>query len=318
MRQSSILLGNGLNRAVTEAAGVAWGDLLQDLCHDLSVPAVNLVQKPFPLAFEELCANCKPIGRTETDAKEQVARWIQRIVHGAVHDRLLQLPAANILTTNYDYALWGARMPSRGAETTESLYSLFRRRPFEERWIWHIHGEAQVPRSILLGHDQYVRYAKRIQDYLLVPREAEKGRAKGWKVTTARSPLTAGEEFTAKSAHHSWVDVFLRDDLHILGAGLDFSEVVLWWLLTIKGKEGVRAGYRSEERRWTPGRTYYYDVVVEAPEPSHVARNELLQALGVEVVSVRARNYVAGYDDVLREMAERMAADDPEAEETAA
>lgn len=318
MKRCSILLGNGLNRVVTEAAGVAWSDLLQDLCRALGVPTINLVEKPFPLAFEELCATCKPIGRSESDAKEQVAQWVRRVRHGALHDRLAQLPAANVLTTNYDYALWGGRSPEANAGTTELLYSLFRRRSLAERWIWHIHGEAQVPRSILLGHDQYVRYAKRIQDYLLVPRDSEKPRALEWQVTTARSPLTAGEEFSSDGMRHSWVDLFLRDDLHIVGAGLDFSEVILWWLLTIKGKESVRAAYRSEKRRWIPGRTYYYDVVVGDPKPSHVARNQLLKALGVEIVPSVARSYAAGFDSALSEMAHRMSINGSEPDQEAA
>ena len=36
---------------------------------------------------------------------------------------------------------------------------------------------------------------------------------------------------------YSWLDVFLRDDIHIVGLGLDCTEIDLWWAVTYKARK---------------------------------------------------------------------------------
>lgn len=34
----------------------------------------------------------------------------------------------------------------------------------------------------------------------------------------------------------SWIDIFLNDNIYILGLGLDFGEIDLWWLLSYRNR----------------------------------------------------------------------------------
>ena len=83
---------------------------------------------------------------------------------------------------------------------------------------------------------------------------------------------------------HSWLDVFFSRDVHIVGLGLDFVEIHLWWLLT----------YLARSRR-QPQKTMRYSQQVHYYLPSFLEdatadRLRLLRALGVNVVSIPARS----------------------------
>jgi hypothetical protein len=36
---------------------------------------------------------------------------------------------------------------------------------------------------------------------------------------------------------YSWIDIFLRDDIHIIGIILDYTEIDLWWILYEKARQ---------------------------------------------------------------------------------
>jgi hypothetical protein len=82
---------------------------------------------------------------------------------------------------------------------------------------------------------------------------------------------------------HSWVDIFLRDDVFIIGAALHFSEIILWWLLALKGKASERRKYSTGGKGWTPGRTIFLDIRNREEQPWETARRQLLSALQVDV-----------------------------------
>ena len=88
--------------------------------------------------------------------------------------------------------------------------------------IWHIHGEAGRPDSMIIGHYYYGKLLSRIQSYV-----AE---------TVKRYNIAerAGNEFYPRS----WVDYFLFGDVTIVGLGMDLSEMDLWWLFNCKKRNG--------------------------------------------------------------------------------
>lgn len=98
--------------------------------------------------------------------------------------------------------------------------------------IWHIHGEARKPDSMIIGSDYYSRLTSRVinvassQDY-----DAKDGKDIN-KVTIK-----------------NWVEAMLLGDIYVLGFGYDYSEQDLWWLLNRK----------ANETKLLRGKTYYYE-----------------------------------------------------------
>ncbi len=70
---------------------------------------------------------------------------------------------------------------------------------------------------------------------------------KSLKLDSLLKRLKNGENFTT-----SWVDLFFSHDIHIVGLGLDFIEIHLWWLLTYRSR--VLNGHKLPRKN----KIYYY------------------------------------------------------------
>ena len=137
--------------------------------------------------------------------------------------------------------------------------------------MWHIHGELDAPRSITLGYDHYASYLGRLQRY--VSGQGDDGHT---------SPFLKGDDSFDDSGHtYSWVDVFLRNDVHILGLALGFEEIDLWWLLT--AKERLRHRYARRKRESRIGRTIYYHLAIGDEIIADNPKLLLLQGIGIKV-----------------------------------
>jgi hypothetical protein len=104
-----------------------------------------------------------------------------------------------------------------------------------ETAIWHIHGEAAIPDSMIIGHYYYGRLLSRIQSYT-----AETIRR--YKIAERN-----GDLFYPRS----WVDYILFGNVYIVGQGMDLSEMDLWWLMDCKklyGK-GTTTLYKPEMKQ---------------------------------------------------------------------
>ena len=104
------------------------------------------------------------------------------------------------------------------AETTALYNYLFVPNENSETIIWHIHGEAAIPDSMIIGHYYYGRLLSRIQTYT-----AETIRR--YKIAERN-----GDLFYPRS----WVDYILFGNVYIVGQGMDQSEMDLWWLMDCK------------------------------------------------------------------------------------
>jgi hypothetical protein len=189
------------------------------------------------------------------------------------------------LTTNYDYGFENASGLSveKGNLARETKYSVFRRKVVSNTSIWHIHGEAGLPSTITLGYDQYSGYLQKLREHATGDRSPQGG-----------SPFKRRElDFDASSeCVYSWLDVFFRDDVHIIGLGLDYTEIDLWWALTYKA--------RLKARGWPVGETHYHDWHVDPVDDRCHARHSLLRALFVEVHSEHFNSYDEAYDQFIR------------------
>jgi len=273
----TVLVGNGLNRF---APGYGWEDIIQELATFCGAnEATRNGAAPFTLLYEQLVLCSEHLAKSEDDVKAEVARLLSSLRPSVLHELAVGCGATHILTTNYDYTLEAATGAPRVAAHTrnESRYSLFRAYAAGAARVWHLHGEVDKPSTIALGHDQYVGYLTKAKNYLT----SEQAKPLTGEYDH-RSPFIAGlRDFETSARPFSWLDAFLRDDVHIVGFGLDYSEIALWWLLTYKRRlswqhprtpKGVRVG-----------RTTYYLTYPESLSPADQAKLTLLRNLGVQV-----------------------------------
>jgi hypothetical protein len=203
----------------------------------------------------------------EKRARQELAMEMRRLAPNEIHGDLMGLGWATTFTTNYDHCLEHASgesfVPANLA--SETTYSVFRRARSKSRSIWHIHGDLAGPRTMMLGMHHYCGYLQKLRAYLTTKAE--------------KSPFVFGDHSQPiESGRHSWADIFLRDDIHIVGLGLSYAEVGLWWLLGYK--------FRLHHQKGLPcGATTYY--VMGAGDPSEKNRLELMMAYGVTIKIVK-------------------------------
>jgi len=283
----SLLVGNGINRLNNEEA--AWENVLRQLSagNPTARELEHVKHKPFTLLYEEIVLTriSRPRMVDDFGAKKRIAELVNGFKVNAYHKRLMLAPLRHILTTNYDYTLEQATISEnqRSNLQAETKYSLFRRRTVGDRYIWHVHGEANAPNTITLGYDQYCGYLQKMRSYATAERSGENG-----------SPFKGGDvEFDARDGGiYSWLDVFFRDDIHIIGFGLDFTEIDLWWALTYKK--------RLEIRGFAVGKTYFHDWHSGTVDEAGFAKRSLLKELGVNVQPVACKDgFEPAYDNFL-------------------
>lgn len=279
----SLLIGNGVNRL--SGAG-SWRDVLAGLAEFVQKRDVimrDIDVKPFTLVFEEVFMRAARARHLEElQLKKEAARLVGEMPSAEPHSRIMGLGTRHVLTTNYDYNLEkGTGLKHTDANfRKEQKYSLFRRCQTGAQFVWHIHGEINAPASLALGHDHYSGSLHHIRDYLVT---------RSTRANRKKSPFIRGfVNFDGASDTYSWLDVFLRDNVHIFGFSMDYTEIELWWLLSFKE--------RFRLQRHQVGRTLFY-----AKEGNQRERPKLaiLESFGVEVVRLKAMTHIEAFDRFL-------------------
>ncbi|WP_149029753.1 SIR2 family protein [Paraburkholderia fungorum] len=294
-----LLVGNGFNRLSMQ---LSWQQLLSKLTTELGLggQVAYHEQKPLSLLFEELCVrvpNFKTVRAAEHEVKKRIASLMESFPpHELLYPLVVQFDS--ILTTNYDVSIeesLAGPLYYHQSTIPESRYSLFRKNDVGARQVWHIHGEASRPQSILLGYDQYAGYLQKIRNYVtngLLPAESKSAQL----IASARR-LDENCENQGERQIFSWVDLFLRDHLHIVGLGFDFTEIDLWWLLVYKRRRDTKTG-----------RTFFYCIDIDRDiYEREAAKMSLFSSLGVEIVAVQADSYAGGYESIIRAVNENIA-----------
>ena len=141
--------------------------------------------------------------------------------------KLMSIHFDAILTTNYTHQL---EMLYRNSIKT--LSTARRREKVDDRYllhtfnrvgstdIWHIHGDMDSLKSIVLKHDDYGRLFSNISQYLEQNEEDY-------------------DKYYPDFTFDTWIDYFSLADVYILGFGCDFSEFEFWWLLNNRSKHNA-------------------------------------------------------------------------------
>jgi hypothetical protein len=227
-----MLLGNGINRAYNF---MSWGELLSSISTEENAYA-RLYNVPAPLQAviltnDEVDTSLKKISQKLIDAKtsaeeENVLRSIAK------------LPFDAVLTTNYTYEFekalctdfkvtFGKASKYRKNTSGESIkqpcknmYTYFDIPSFEKP-IWHVHGEAAIVNSMILGHYYYGKILSGMNSYL----------------ESLMKRYTLSKSNKSSFECRSWIDYFLIGNITIMALGLDFSEIDLWWLINVKKRK---------------------------------------------------------------------------------
>jgi hypothetical protein len=264
-RPQVLLLGNGLIRSYS-ALTLSWKDLVYRIGTDSSIPySVNI-----PLPMEIVLRTHGHVQNVLRDHRKALYGRIDSEQFRAKLLRLLDAGFDDILTTNYSYELEEAAL-GKATLTDEELAHLRRyigfRKKKEKRYllhtyhklsdpenrIWHIHGEAANPDSIVIGHYYYGTLTSQCQS---ITKRREKDH---WKYR--------------ECARNSWVDAFLTGDVYVLGFGFDYSETDLWWLMSKKARM----------KKKHTGKVYIYRPRLQE---EFSVKYQLLQDYGASVISL--------------------------------
>lgn len=140
----------------------------------------------------------------------------------------------------------------------------------------------------MIGYNHYCGNIGKLDAYL-------KGRAV-WE----GKPLPKMEErlYSEDFAVKSWIDHFFFSNVHILGLGLDFSEIDLWWILD-RRKRLIMEGCPIKNH------IIFYDIVKKdvsykdllREESKFKAKYEILAKMGVEkcIYEVEKDDYNSSY-----------------------
>ena len=285
-----LLLGNGINRAFNSDS---WDDLLNTIdrraerydigdyrCPE-TLKAVLVTEDNVDRALSE---QKERLGNLGTEKPEKQMRLLRRLLNAGFDE---------ILTTNYSYeletaALGHGRVNERalkrmqghtdevGRCETSLMLHTYNAFEFGGRGhrVWHVHGEARKPDSMILGAYYYGGLLGKMIDL----------NKKRGNVYSQPKPQI-----------RSWTDAFILGDVYILGFGMGFAESDMWWLLNRKKRGGNNVG-----------KTYFYELKPE--KDINRAKMDLLSLMNVEIIykSVRGNDWQSVYEWAVGDIEERL------------
>ena len=291
-RPRVLLLGNGLNRVY---GGASWAGLLEKI----NRTEYTLEQiKGIPLPMQAVLLSRDHVDESLKDLRQELTQcelhpWLDLQLK-----KLLAMPFDCILTPNFTYELECAmdpdflKVPYRNRRCRRHTAAV---KQSEKRFmlhtyydlplahgptpLFHIHGEARKPDSVILGHYFYGTLLFSYDNYL-----------------TQRAPEQFYRLDRGQGVLLSWLDYFILGDVYTLGFGFDTAEIDLWWLLCRKKREGA-----------SHGELYFFEPLRKAYE----VKRGLLEAYNVRCESLDTaepdnEGYRIFYEKAIREIGHRL------------
>ncbi len=228
----TLLFGNGLNYSIADS----WKKLLLRLQKD---NILNHDTLPNTMIYEQILLNRLLVDPNnildeEYDIKMEVSKYMEKLEIPEIYKKIIELNFSNYITTNYDnifieaYKEFYSKEIEIKNKSTETIYSIRRYKQLNNCKLWHIHGEVEQPKSIMLGMDQYIGSVSKIDDYI-------KGKYK-FSNKKINHSIEDKINLVGEFDNMSWIELFFNSDIHILGFGLDYSEIDLWWILNKRSR----------------------------------------------------------------------------------
>lgn len=293
-KENTLFLGNGFSRSVFRDVP-SWGKLFDG--EETSV-------RNYAILYEKFLLKKRREGKSEEEVKKELVGQIKKCFSGSdiIADTcnlayfgtcIRKYHINNILTTNYDGGIefilckfCGYKEEKPNDMIAEKIYSIRTYRLFVDDKsghkikLWKIHGDLDRIRSITLGFDHYCGTLSKLSEYI-------KGSYSSSQ--TDRLLSYAGSMIdkckSQKFDDISWVDLFFSTDLYIVGFGLDFSEIDIWWLLNKRARMMVdikeinnRIVYLYNEKYELP---HFLEKGKEEESKNQQAKFETLKAFSV-------------------------------------
>lgn len=233
--KNTLILGNGFSRAIFENMP-SWESLFKEVKSDIH---------NYTMLYE--VSLVKEEKQTESEVKEKLVSKIEE-THSLdnLKDSVLELEKfgeylaknkiCNIITTNYDKGIERILCEKCGYEETkdeelkaEEIYSIRTYKKYINKEnshqikLWKIHGDIDRKKSIMLGFDHYCGSLAKLSEYIKGNYKSEKG---------PQCTKTIIEKCKTQMFDNlSWAELFFNTNVYIVGLGMDFSEIDIWWLL---------------------------------------------------------------------------------------
>lgn len=279
-----LFAGNGV--ALRMGAANKWNEIIAEFAEEYDPQLDRKLLKKLPYNMQIVAATRDNVDKSMVELCQKLKEITLNEEQKAFGKRILSLPFDRIITTNYTYELERSVSENKTfrcryfEKKRERDMSLFGYIPVtigeEEKQIWHIHGHACAPNSVIMGHYFYGKLLSSIQSY--IPKML-----KGWRM---RQNIDGDFEI------RSWVDSFMTDDVYMVGFGMDLCEADIWWLACCK------------KRHFPDSRIYYY--VPEWDLPKDDPRRILMNAYGIVIreISCPEKDFSAFYEEILNEFSE--------------
>lgn len=307
--EKTLLIGNGLNLAM---GGITWSDLLSSICPpDLRIQTADeRDQVPQPIQFEMIGVkeNSCPYRRgidSYSSLKKKIRERLEEQPYrfGWLHESVYRTNADNIITTNYDYALeeaskeWNPSDARQWSSNQKYLFTATGRTADID--FFHCHGVSNIASSICVGYEHYMGYVHHMRS-LLVNHGND-------NIDSDKPRIAYILDGKVEEPKKKWPLLFFESDVAIIGLGLTFSEIDLWWLLTL------RAAFftGNPESKIRMNNIVYYDVAeLVNPGDRNLQEKEMMgssKALALSGLEVQYRpviesSYTAGYAKVLQSL----------------
>ena len=300
-----LLVGNGINQAFEDSKdafipqkenwdfkGMSWINIVKQIMLNCNPDLKYDDVKTLPTTLQIVTASKDDVKKTMKSLSEYMVRDIISEDKAMFCKQLLTLPVENILTTNYSYELeQSVGIPARkynyyqcrkdSEKVSKTIHKLrlytYSDLPDVKKKVWHIHGDAATPDSMIMGHYYYGKLLREIQL-----------RIKNF-MPFCKGCMNNGVDFESKS----WVDLFLTKDVYIVGFGFDFSEMDLWWLAACKKKEFANT------------KIHYY-----APKgETNTDKRALLDVYSIKIheeFEVKNKDYISYYEAVINDIKEKL------------
>lgn len=297
--QNTLFVGNGFSRAVFQGVP-SWGNLFGNA--DKSIKAI----KNYTYLYEVFRLKLGQKGLDERQVKEEFVKEIRAFsdkLNSGKHSYSLNTFGTllyehhinDIITTNYDngiehilHGICGYNEEVPEELVPEEIYNIRTYKSFFHKdtghrvKLWKIHGDLNRIKAITLGFDQYCGALSKLENYV-----------KGFYSSThGKNPTRCDTSILEKCKHPerfdhiSWVELFFNTNVYIVGFGMDFSEIDIWWLLN------KRARLKLESPEIENSIVYLYNQEYE----SRTNKPELFEVLDVFEVICKpissAPNYI--------------------------
>ena len=243
--ENTMFIGNGFSRTIFQNMP-SWGELFEG--GDSSI-------ENYTILYEISRLNSGKQGKNEETIKSELIRRIEATfsknnINKDINEleefgeNLCKHNVNNIITTNYDGGIelilchiCGYEIDTPKEMVSEKIYSirtykiLTNKKTGHSVKLWKIHGELERIPSITLGFDQYCGSLAKVMAYVKGTYNSSQ-KNKDVKCTMNMKEKCMSQKFD----NLSWVELFFKTNIYIVGFGMDFSEIDIWWLLNKRAR----------------------------------------------------------------------------------